>query len=120
MLARHELDETSLKILSAADYIEKHGHTKFKRKDDEGRVCALGAFDWTNDGNKDPAIARIAAHIPHSPWDGYNSPPLPNGEYESPSHKLAQWNNQPERTAEEVIAKFREVAYDPQYAKVTA
>lgn len=117
MLARHELeyelDKTSLNLLAAADKLDKEGHAKGLRQTSRG-YCALGAIGaviydnpWI-DLYDDATVLRLAAHLPQPTYDGW-----------SIEHKVAQWNNEPERTAEEVIDKFREVAYDPQYAKVT-
>lgn len=120
MLEKPHLDDVSLLILDAVEKLKKHGHTKFIRKDIDGRMCALGALDIAEGvGNKSEAISRIADHIPHCPWDGHNYEPI-YGIHLNDGNKVAQWNNQPERTSEEVINKFLEVAYDPQYAKVPA
>lgn len=109
MLARHELDEISHILLKAADYIEKHGHIKGKLWDNYGRVCAIGAVGKVADDHffvkrdSQEALIRLEAAVGGVCNIG-----------------IAEWNNKPERTPEEVIAKFKEVAYDPKYAKVPA
>jgi|SRR5882672_5235883 len=114
MLARHELDEIGQLLLAAADKLETNGHVKWSRHAASGGFCALGAigavlgekYVWA-DLDRNGAVERLAEHLPET--------------IEAPSsqHKVAFWNNKNERTAQEVIDKFREVAYDPQYAKVT-
>lgn len=121
MLARHEIDEVGHVLLEAADYMETHGHCKHTWRDlKTGNVCALGAIGmstWSNltTTSQREAIKRLSENIP---WvkGTYTHASERNP---TPTCKIADWNNAPERTSEEVLAKFREVAYDPKYAKVT-
>lgn len=88
----------------AADILERRGHCKAILEDGNGRVCAFGALNLADHGASDhgknnmgyPEVLRTAvlvqAHI---------------GDY---SHCLAEWNNQPERTKQEVIDAFRSFA----------
>lgn len=117
MLARHELDEISRVLLAAADLIEKKGHAKYLRhRGETGGYCALGAIGeadgrgaWYNcKEGADPTVERLAAHLP------------PIEDYKPAYAAVTMWNNHAARTAQEVIDKLREVAYDPAYAKVPA
>lgn len=114
MLARHELDDISKHLLAAADKLEQEGHVKGARQTING-YCALGAIGACMSVNHTwshlkgvGAVERLAQHLPGEP------------SVLNTQSKIAYWNNAEERTAAEVIDKFREVAYDPQYALVTA
>lgn len=102
MLARHELDEHSLNILTAAAYLKQHGHCKKAIEDEFGHVCAIGAFLKSGIWD-DRAISRIEESLPVP--DGYRRA------------NIVDWNNAPETTGDEVYQRFLEVAYDPKYAK---
>lgn len=87
-------------LLAGADYLEEHGHTKSTICDLEGRVCAVGALiyaakDRDNHKLRKQALGLVEIEL--------GRPPLGGG-------FVVCWNNQPERTGQEVIDKFREVA----------
>lgn len=83
-------------LLKAADLIEKHGLVKHRLYDEHGRLCAGGAIYAANTlfGGKSQAamteaILMLQRHVGGS---------------------IAEWNNAPERTAQEVINTLREAA----------
>lgn len=119
MLARHELGEVSKLLLAAADYMEKHGWCAGIRKDATDQVCALGAFDqacalgaFEMDIDYYHAVCRLAEHVK-----------IPEGHHVytkthpySAEAIVADWSNASDGPT--VVAKMREVAYDPQYALI--
>ena len=97
MLTRPELPQVSLDLLAAADVLVKRGHCKFRLRNKEGQVCAVGAILMALEGCPNENARQISA---------LGALSLALGE------STVNWNNRPERTAEEVINKFREVAYN--------
>lgn len=90
----------------AADLIEEKGHTKGQLIDSNGSMCVNGAL-WNALGgfatpNRDlflettKILAKAIGIGMHPYW--------------TQTYDLPGWNNAPERTGEEVIAKLREVA----------
>jgi hypothetical protein len=109
MLARPELDQTSLKLLGAADLLKRDGWCTFTRHHPMGQRCLLGALDDV--GATDEAIKRLAAVLPLTEGVRY---------YEKSEHwlglmpaswKVANWNNYACKSAEEAADKLREAAY---------
>ena len=118
MLARPELDDTSHKMLAAADLLKKDGWCTHIRKNSLGERCLLGALDditgtYQNTNRCHEAANRLAAMLPliesHSDvgkseyWQGK----LPT------VWKIANWNNYVCKSAEEAANKLREAAYAP-------
>ena len=101
------LDEASRLLLKAAALLEEHGWCQHERSN-AGRHCVLGALDEAaggdrNWGHKDErapwwgAVQRLVSAVGATHPIGIN-------------WAAANWNNQPGRTKEEVIAKLRAVA----------
>lgn len=88
-----ELDEVSRALLKAAEILERKGHCKGRAIGPNHSVCVSGAVseavDWDSKMHHD-VIARLRPHTLPCP---------------------IMWNDAPERTAEEVIAKLRAVAF---------
>lgn len=94
-----ELDETSRILLNAANLIEERGHCKGAAQVGDA-FCLSGAIsraaldsfqegsDWSLWRGHEEAMARLRTHM------------------ECP----VAWNDRPERTKEEVVAKLRAVA----------
>lgn len=127
MLAKPKLDQISLNILAAADYMEKNGHCAFTREDEDGSVCALGAIDKikypTNLGctsTFDEEVKRLAENLPAGNWVYFTYEAHNSMSNMMDAARLAAWNNELGRTKEEVVNFFREVAYNPKYSKVSA
>lgn len=101
-----QLDEVSRLMLKAADLIEKHGLAKDERCSAEGAYCVHGALAMAETGNPEAwdnpleyvATARIFKTLGVQETTFFN----PRG--------IAQWNNAPGRTQDEVVAKLRAVA----------
>lgn len=76
-------------LLDAAEYIRKHGWCQGQPSDSLGRVCAMGALYVTTLVETTPAEAatRLAWHL------GFST-----------NSYVAGWNDNPDRTKEEVIA----------------
>lgn len=97
--------KTSEILLKAAEGLRTKGFAKFERRTFEGKMCALGAIDYAIPSyenryasDEHPAVQALAQHVP---------PPRKENIWGSPlSVSIADWNNAPERTAEEVIATF--------------
>lgn len=86
------VDECGQMLLRAADYIEEHGWCQHKLKDDEGRVCLLGAI-WKVDG------------------EGLNFMPRVDRAAGVDAGGLISWNNALGRTKQEVVDVLRRAAY---------
>lgn len=97
-----ELDAPAKLLLKAAALIEKHGLAKFTQLAEDGSMCTAGAIVVAEERNPHEcdgygpvgkiAIARLLPHI---------------GQEYGP----ADWNNAPERTKDQVVAKLRAVAF---------
>jgi hypothetical protein len=97
-----ELDAVSKLLLKAADLIEDHGHCKGQTRSGNGRFCLWGAIcmvshgtpfsDFNEEQPEWKALYRVMAALEN------DLSPI-------------SWNNAPERTGAEVIAKLRAVAF---------
>lgn len=100
MTSRRLLTPDTKALLDAADYIEAHGLHKGSYREMGAlermpRVCAIGAIVMaTDDGG-----ARSSAGIRLAEFIGL-----------SKDHGIPDWNDAPERTADEVIAALRGAA----------
>jgi hypothetical protein len=90
-----KLDEIGKTLLAAADLIEKNGWCQRGFFHGE-RSCALGAI-------------RRVTHLRHN-HDNYYSATV-RLEIQIGMRSVGAWNDQPERTQEEVIAALRKAAY---------
>lgn len=98
-----ELDAASRLLLKAADCIEERGLAKNCQQDAKGRLCAYGALmlanggtpEGFNDGRDRAAIREASERLTKAVGCKYGP---------------ASWNNAPERTKAEVVAKMRAVA----------
>lgn len=108
---------------AAADYIAEHGHTKGTLMDDEGRVCFLGALDAVAPRESIGDWARAAENegrvtVTVADMLGLDSPDRAYSNVLSPERReqyrktraVVQWNNDPERTADEVIDALRDAS----------
>jgi hypothetical protein len=88
----------------AADVLVEKGWCQGEKKNDEGNLCAIGALMEVEDDYleskyaMDAAAERLAA--------GGEASAMRTGLL----HPLARWNDRPERTAEDVILLFKELA----------
>lgn len=101
------MSQTVAQILrKAAEALRKKGHTKGTRLNHAGQMCAIGAIEHVTNGNyiddSDAAVKALGEHVPQSPIERHTRNPI--------SWAIADWNNAPERTAEEVIATFEAAA----------
>lgn len=93
-----ELDDAAKILLKAADLIEQRGHCKNAYQSMDGRLCALGAI-------------RVASGFDANSLSCYSV-------VNTPAMRVALavddsvhfWNDEPERTAAEVVATLRSVA----------
>lgn len=109
-------------LFRAARILETDGHCKFIQRDAEGRYCAIGAayaavgaeLDFNSSGPMDGPLREKAELVSNMVVDslGIASSVSAWGKWGA----LAWWNNAGERTAEEVIAAFRNAAYELQSA----
>ncbi len=88
------IDAVGEVLLRAADYMEKHGHCKFKLKNVYGAVCFNGAL-----------IEALRGYGPDTDCGTYRAATKRCGFADS--NESARWNNAPERTAADVIARLR-------------
>lgn len=99
------VEKNSIILRKAAEGLRVLGFTKFIRHDDKGRMCALGAIEHALGphmsflvADDHLAVKAFAQHVPDISKQTWSGNPL--------SYCIAEWNNAPERTAEEVIATF--------------
>lgn len=103
-------------LLDGADYIEKHGWCQHALRTNEGRVCVRGALvsaigdteSFVYFISLDRLLTDTQAAMVHAADDA-----LCRAVGDGSSHSAPLWNNAPERTAAEVVAKMREVALAP-------
>ena len=90
-------------LMKAAGLIEKHGHTKGQLKDKNGSMCFMGAI-WQETSQIDLGLeaAKTTAMALGLGFDShYKMGPS------SALWTMVEWNNAPERTAQEVIDAMR-------------
>lgn len=85
-------------LLRAAELLERDGWCRGNSIDRQGRRCAMGAIN-------------SASHEPGSgtAWDRFDQAADRLQTYLGRTH-VPDWNDHPERTAEQVIAALREAA----------
>lgn len=107
-----ELEGGRALLADAADYIEEHGHCKGELEDGQGRVCAIGALSATRREAVRCGAVALQDHSSRQAAQYLIEQTLVGG----PSWHIVSWNNHPDRTAQEVIDRFREVAgvYPPE------
>lgn len=96
MMARNSIGA----LEAAATLIEQRGLAKHYPQDFDGRLCSFGAINMATRGvafgygNKIglAAVRRLARHMRMSTWE------------------IVHWNNEPSRTADQVIAAMRAAA----------
>jgi hypothetical protein len=90
----------------AAQYIREHGHMKHALGGDGGSACAVGALiqgacgsvaAWFSTGGRDQSYVKALA-LASERFGGEG--------------RLVKWNNELERTGEEVIVLFEDLAFD--------
>ena len=86
-----ELTEAEKTLLRAADYIEKRGWCQNIDEMEDGRVCALRALSCVA-GHVVAAAEELERRI---------------------KRDLVHWNDDPNRTKEEVIATMRTIEFKP-------
>src|SRR5271170_880612 len=95
----------SRSLLGAAEQIEKHGHAKHILKDANGSMCFLGALEEVGcfvgtELNRSAAVAVCkVVGLKHTRYDDFTS--------RGAVGKVVAWNNEDERTAQEVIDAMR-------------
>lgn len=93
----------------AADLMELHGHCKFTRRNDAGSMCILGAIEAAQNHRTTFFDSSLTIHAARAISDVLN---LEN----TSLCDVADWNNIPERTGEEVIAVMRLAATVKEYS----
>jgi len=113
-----DYDEVGRTLLKAAKYMDEHGHCKGTLENSKGAVCAYGALNTALFGQAD---------ITSREWDviHQNSPEQMILETqcttalldETDDLLISTWNDEPDRTKEQVIDLFKRAA---EKHKVTA
>ncbi|GGR51529.1 DUF6197 family protein [Streptomyces roseolus] len=86
----------------AAEVLMEKGHHKGDMRNGKGAVCAIGALcDAAGNSEQAVTLADQAAEY-------LGMARFPSGTL----HALARWNDAPERTAEDVILLFKELAVE--------
>lgn len=105
-------------LLDAANVIRRDGHCKYVLTDKHGRVCLLGAIYAAVTGQPYYPTIRFVVDEPqklNSLQTAWNAVARATGDAYPLwlGHDLAEWNNAPERTAEEVISVLETAAFYP-------
>ncbi len=102
----YKLNPVADVLMKAADLLEKHGHIKHLRGNLVDGMCALGALQEAQGANDryswDTPLTMEAARIVMGMVGSWS--------YQAAHATLAEWNNRPERTGQEVIDAFRKAA----------
>lgn len=97
--------------LKAAEVLEQRGHTKHTLEDPTGAVCLIGAFNVALIGRSDHPWVNLDSDWRsqfHHIDAAIRSMGFTISEFHSAKSNAIDWNNAPERTAAEVIARLRE------------
>lgn len=83
-------------LKAAAEYISEHGWTQGEMSARDGSVCAAGAIAAVSgyDNGRSAARGAFSGYLYHT--EGWSS--------------IADWNDQPDRTAEDVILTLKRAA----------
>jgi hypothetical protein len=92
-----ELDEVSLHLLRAADFMEQHGWCRNEYKNAKGNVCLWGA------------IALADGFVPTPVIGGH--PAVTRMYKVIHTNCMINWNDSECKSKEEAVAKLREAAY---------
>lgn len=103
--------------LKAAGVIEQRGHTKNTLENRQGEVCLIGAFNTALTGSSDHPWATLESN-----WSeelvlinaAVRSMGFVDEGGKTAKECAIDWNNAPERTKAEVIARLREGCDEPQ------
>lgn len=93
-------------LLKAAELIRTHGLAKWRREDECGRLCLQGAISKALTGDAEGRDSDRATNAVHRHLIAMGVP----RELTSPNGN-AIWNNQPERTADQVINALEAAAF---------
>ncbi len=112
-------------LLKAADLLEKHGHTRFIRKDDSGSMCFLGALEeaqgheqgWFSLGDDSALTFKASKAV--SETMGLDALGFKADPHDARS-AVVRWNNDLKRTGQEVIDAMRLTAKVVAKTKVAA
>lgn len=110
MLYNPDWKQPAQVMLDAADLIRKHGLAKHLRHNELGGYCIHGAVSMAlhgepYKGNAQPVMRSIVAYMKSMGLDPLAGDRSYAGSTDEQINWIAApWNNQPERTAEEVIA----------------
>lgn len=114
---KQPVSKTAQNLLDAADLIRKHGLTKHIRYDGRG-YCIHGAVAMVVHGGVYDGNAQIEMRSVVTYMNSMGIDPLAgdrtyyaSSDEEQYNWIAAPWNNQPERTAEEVIAVLEGAAH---------
>ena len=108
---RPELDDVSLALLRAADYIRQHGWCRNRAKDEYGSVCVVGAIAESLDihigaPHFSVPIDFVSNHVAMAAWSRLNdTPPFSN------FASVQEWNDKAAHSKEEVIAALEAAAH---------
>lgn len=98
-MSNRNITKVGLVLLAAADYIEKHGHLKGRNGGFNGApACAVGAMSATSMtvGTFNKVASHFSKYLVHCTGKKFET--------------IGDWNDAPERTADEVIHALRAAA----------
>lgn len=99
-------------LLKAADLLEKHGLAKFQRMDINGSMCFLGAVQAAQFGISDQIKYGGDSDLTLEVSEAVASLlKLRKGHAPDTRQAVADWNNHPERTSQQVIDAMRQAAH---------
>jgi hypothetical protein len=90
--------DQAIVLLKAANLIREHGLAKHTRQDDQGRFCTYGAVATAADGSIHGESKLMISTM------RYLRSYMADIGIERDDGDIARWNNEPKRTAKQVIA----------------
>lgn len=94
---------------NAADLLEVHGWCQDRSRDDEGRMCAMGALYQSTFG---PGVWECPSRVEYDTEHGYLEATRALNRKIGTQRSIPGWNDNSERTADEVIEAIKATAKD--------
>lgn len=106
----YKLNPVADTLMKAADLLEKYGHAKHVRVAPDGSMCFLGALNAAQGQHSqmgpDTPLTKLASEATMKVL-GLK---IQNDGIQDARHAVADWNNEPWRTGQEVIDAMRKAA----------
>lgn len=101
-----DYNEKGRLLLKAADYMDEHGHCRCALRDSKGRVCLWGAIIYAAEFTDRTPFPKLIKSTAYECFESVSAVLRQRGSGNNP----IDWNNQPWRTKDAVVALLRETA----------